>query len=88
MSFRRKVVQSSDSVDVVDRIRVQGRMVGVVTAIEFFPYHSPSQITENSDKLHRRRFMRSIDQVSGDNEFTIHWQITSESGEHVMVDGQ
>jgi len=88
MSFRRKVVQSSDSVDVVDRIRVQGRMVGVVTAIEFFPYHSPSQITENSDKLHRHRFMRSIDQVSGDNEFTIHWQITSESGAHVMVDGQ
>jgi len=88
MSFHREVVQLSESVDVRDQIRITGRAVGVISAITSFPYHSPSTISVNGDRLDHIRFRRAIDQASAYSELTIHWRIAPDSGSSGIVGGQ
>lgn len=88
ISFRREVVNSSASIDVRDRIRIPIKVNGVITAIESFPYHSPSLIDAKRDKANLHQFTRVIGQVSGETDLAICWRITPEGQVIIIIESK
>lgn len=77
--FTREVMHENDHIVVHDRLRISGRLVGRISRLVSFPFHSPSAISVDPVDVERHVFNRAINQRSGTEEISIHWRVTTDS---------
>jgi len=77
--FAREAVGEGDHIMVHDRLRISGHLVGRISRLVSFPFHSPSAVLIGSEGVEGYEFNRVINQWSGTEEISIHWRITTDS---------
>jgi len=77
MWLRREIVNQGDSVSIIDQIRYRGKQSGVISAIQRFPFHSPSLMTLAIGSLSAEVFTRRFESTTEHGQLEFHWKIAS-----------
>jgi len=77
MWLRREIVNQGDSVSVIDRIRHDGKRLGVISAIQQFPFHSPSLMALAISSLSVEMFTHHVESSPQPGELEFRWSFTS-----------
>jgi len=77
MWLHREIVNQGDSVSVIDQIRYSGKQSGVISAIQQFPFHSPSLMTLAIGSLSAEMFTHRLESTAQHGQLEFHWKIAS-----------
>jgi hypothetical protein len=77
MWLHREIVNQRDSVSVIDQIRFSGKQSGVISAIQQFPFHSPSLMTLAIGSLSAEMFTHRLESTTQHGQLEFHWKIAS-----------
>lgn len=75
----REVRRETDHIVVHDLLRTSGRLVGRISRLVSFPFHSPSAMSLDAADVEGCVFNRVVNQRSGTSDISIHWRISADS---------